>query len=114
MISRAELIRPSSPDGATHKYHLLTLSTFQPHPMATFPILDFPPQGQMVWRTTQLLQVMGDILVVLVSRYIANWVLAGIPMALPGLAHSKNEEELVVWNWKTGNVQAVRQKHPPS
>ena len=76
------------------------------------PVLEFPPQGQLVWRTTQLLQVMGDVLVILVSRYIANWMLAGMPMALPNLAHAGNEEELVVWNWKTGNVQAVSTKRP--
>lgn len=87
---------------------MLTLSTFQPHPFASIPTLDFPPHGQLVWRTTQLLQVMGDVLVILVSRYIANWLMAGMPMGMPaGLAHAGNEEELVVWNWKTGNVQAV-------
>lgn len=56
--------------------------------------------------TRQLLQVMGDVLVVMVSRYMASWLLAGLGMNMPMASHG-NEEEIVCWNWKTGNVLAV-------
>lgn len=86
----------------THRYHLLTLSTFQPHPLASQPILDFPPTNQHILQTRQLLQVMGETLVILVSRFAAHWLLAGF-----GGVGTGNDEEIVCWNWKTGKVLAV-------
>ena len=87
----------------THRYHLLSLSTFEPHPLAQMPILDYPPACQPFAATRQLLQVMGDTLVILVSRYQIHWLLAG----LQGLPPMGSEEEIVCWNWKTGRVLAV-------
>lgn len=83
------------------------MSTFEPHPLAAFPTLDFPPFSHLVTQTRQLLQVMGDVLVVLVSRYVAHWLLAGMAMGIGGLANAGVEEEIVVWNWKTGQVLSV-------
>lgn len=54
----------------------------------------------------QLLQVMGDVLVISVSRYLAAWLVAGLGMGMP-LASRGIEEEVVCWNWKTGRVLAV-------
>ncbi|KAK4689571.1 hypothetical protein P7C73_g542, partial [Tremellales sp. Uapishka_1] len=80
----------------THRYHLLSLSTFKPHPLATLPTLDFPSSTQVVFQTRQLLQVMGDTLVVLVSRYAAHWLLAGMGLINAGLGGGMggNEEEI--------------------
>lgn len=60
----------------------------------------------MIMQTRQLLQIMGDVLVVMVSRFVAHWILAGLGAGVPGLP-AGNEEELVCWNWKTGKVLAV-------
>ncbi|WVQ99262.1 hypothetical protein IAU59_006394 [Kwoniella sp. CBS 9459] len=102
--------RPDSHDASrsppTHRYHLLSLSTFQPHPLAAVPTLDFPPFTQAIMDTRQLLQVMGDTLLVLVSRYAPAWVLAGLGLGLGALGGWGHEEELVAWNWKTGKVLA--------
>lgn len=49
---------------------------------------------------------MDDVLVIMVSRYAAQWILAGLGMNF-GLQSMENEEEIVVWNWKTGRVLAV-------
>lgn len=57
-------------------------------------------------QTRQLLQVMDDVLVILVSRSAPQWILAGLGMNM-GLGGLGNEEETVVWNWKTGRVIAV-------
>jgi len=46
------------------------------------------------------------VLVVLVSRYAAGWILAGLGMHM-GLGGMGNEEEIVAWNWKTGRFLAV-------
>jgi hypothetical protein len=100
--------RVGSTDGnrlaPTHRYHLLTLSSFKPHPLAKVPFLDFPPASQGHAQTRQLLQVMGDTLVILVSRFQIHWLLAG----LAGNGPIGSEEEIVCWNWKTGKVLAVR------
>ncbi|OCF36703.1 hypothetical protein I316_01299 [Kwoniella heveanensis BCC8398] len=102
--------RPDSHDASrsppTHRYHLLSLSTFQPHPLASLPTLDFPPFTQAIMDTRQLLQVMGDTLLVLVSRYAPAWVLAGLGLGLGALGGWGHEEEIVAWNWKTGRVLA--------
>lgn len=86
----------------------MTLSTLQPHPLAQLPTLDFPPQAQLIDQTQQLLQVMGDSLVVLVCRYAPTFFLQGMAVNVPGMGH---EEELVAWNWKTGQVLAVSIAH---
>lgn len=65
--------------------------------------LDFPPTSHMILQTRQLLQIMGDTLVILVSRFAAHWLLAGF-----GGLGTGNDEEIVCWNWKTGRVLAVR------
>lgn len=78
------------------------MSTFEPHPLAAQPILDFPPTSQHILQTRQLLQIMGDTLVILVSRFAAHWLLAGF-----GGVNTGNDEEIVCWNWKTGKVLAV-------
>jgi hypothetical protein len=83
------------------------MSTFEPHPCAALPTLDFPPFTQAIMQTRQLLQVMGDTLVILVSRFAAHWILAGMGIGVAGMAGAGNEEELVAWNWKTGQVLAV-------
>ena len=77
------------------------MSSFEPHPLAAQPILDFPPTMQHILQTRQLLQIMGDTLIILVSRFAATW-LAGL-----GGVGTGNDEEIVCWNWKTGNVMAV-------
>ncbi|WVW83722.1 hypothetical protein I302_105743 [Kwoniella bestiolae CBS 10118] len=88
----------------THRYHLLTLSTMKPHPLANSPTLDFPPFSQAIMDTRQLLQVMGDTLVVQVSRFAPAWVLAGLGFGIGALGGLGHEEEMVAWNWKTGKV----------
>ncbi|WWC89487.1 uncharacterized protein L201_004411 [Kwoniella dendrophila CBS 6074] len=88
----------------THRYHLLTLSTMKPHPLAKLPTLDFPPFTQAIMDTRQLLQIMGDTLVVQVSKFAPAWVLAGLGFGLGGLGGLGHEEEIVAWNWKTGKV----------
>ncbi|WWC70361.1 uncharacterized protein I206_104311 [Kwoniella pini CBS 10737] len=102
--------RPESHDTLhappTHRYHLLTLSTFKPHPLAKLPTLDFPPFSQAIMDTRQLLQVMGDTLVIQVSRFAPAWVLAGLGFGIGALGGLGHEEEMVAWNWKTGNVLA--------
>jgi hypothetical protein len=105
-MTRPAAISPHH-ESPTHRYHLLTLSTFKPHPLAALPVLDFPPALSLLLQTRQLLQVMGDVLVILVSRYAAHWVLAGLGMGVAGLGGVGNEEEIVAWNWKTGKVLAV-------
>ncbi|WWC94014.1 hypothetical protein V866_000852 [Kwoniella sp. B9012] len=100
--------RPESSDAQrsapTHRYHLLTLSTLKPHPLANLPTLDFPPFSQAIMDTRQLLQVMGDTLVVQVSRFAPAWVLAGLGFGIGALGGLGHEEEMVAWNWKTGKV----------
>lgn len=91
----------------THRYHLFTLSTFTPHPLAKSPTLDFPPFASTISQTRQLLQIMGDTLVILVSRYAPNWLLAGWGVPIHGFGGPTNDEELVAWNWQTGQVLAV-------
>ncbi|TYJ57026.1 hypothetical protein B9479_002305 [Cryptococcus floricola] len=86
----------------THRYHLLSMSTFKPHPLATFPTLDFPPRTDTLPRTRQLLQVMGDTLAVLVAKYIPFWILNAFNIG--NIWQRTHEEELVFWNWKTGRV----------
>nr|XP_031857816.1 uncharacterized protein CI109_006759 [Kwoniella shandongensis]KAA5524888.1 hypothetical protein CI109_006759 [Kwoniella shandongensis] len=90
----------------THRFHLLTMSTFTPHPLASMPILDFPPFTQVIMQTSQLLQVMGDTLVVLVAKFAPPWVLAGLGLGIGALGNLGHEEEIVAWNWKTGRVLA--------
>lgn len=51
---------------------------------------------------------MGDSLVVLVCRYAPTFFLQGMAVNVPGMGH---EEELVAWNWKTGQVLAVSIAH---
>lgn len=95
--------RPGQPAPA-HKLHLLTLSTFEPHPLAARAVLDFPPVDVPAIMPRQLLQVLGDTLVVLVSREGANMLQqADDLLAVFGI---DMEEELVAWNWKTGEVLA--------
>ncbi|WVQ82207.1 hypothetical protein IAT38_004335 [Cryptococcus sp. DSM 104549] len=100
--------RPESSDTTrsppTHRFHLLTMSNFQPHPLASLPTLDFPPFTQALMRTRQLLQVMGDTLAVLVAKYIPHWVLDGLGIGAGMLGGMGQEEEIVIWNWKTGRV----------
>ncbi|OWT41772.1 hypothetical protein C362_00133 [Cryptococcus neoformans Bt1] len=97
---------PSDPSRPipTHRYHLLTMSSFSPHPLASLPTLDFPPVTQTLPRTRQLLQVMGDTLAVLVAKYIPIWILDALNIDPEVLGHRTQEEEIVVWNWKTGRV----------
>ena len=115
-VSAAATKLKSRPDAAspavprpTHRFHLLTMSTFKPHPLATLPWLDFPPYMQLMMQTKQLLQVMGDVLVILVSRAATHWILAGLGVGIGNGVQvgQGNEEEVVCWNWKTGKVLAV-------
>jgi hypothetical protein len=64
------------------------MSTFEPHPLASVPILTFPTLD-WIGSSRQLIQVMGDTVVIHVSCENASgtW-----------------EDEIVAWNWKTGNV----------
>ncbi|WVO16342.1 hypothetical protein L204_104017 [Cryptococcus depauperatus] len=91
---------------STTQHHLLTMSTFVPHPLASLPILEFPPPvTPMLPRSRQLLQIMGDTLAILVAKYNPVWGLLDAfnidPLALE---HRTQEEEIVVWNWKLGRV----------
>ena len=83
------------------------MSTGQPHPLAKLPALDFPPLPHPLMQTRQLIQVMGDTVCVLVSRFGAHWILAGLGFGLPPNSAMGNDEELVAWNWKTGQVLTV-------
>lgn len=83
------------------------MSSFTPHPLASLPTLDFPPVTQTLPRTRQLLQVMGDTLAVLVAKYIPIWILDALNIDPEVLGHRTQEEEIVVWNWKTGRVLSV-------
>ncbi|KAK8864257.1 hypothetical protein IAR55_001503 [Kwoniella newhampshirensis] len=102
--------RPEPSDDArappTHRYHLLSMSNFTPHPLAALPSLDFPPFTQAIMQTTQLLQVMGDTLLVLVAKFAPPWVLAGLGLGVGALGNLGHEEEIVAWNWKSGRVLA--------
>jgi len=60
-------------------------------------------------QTRQLLQVMDDTLVILVSQYAIHWLLQGLGAVLP-MGESGVEEQIVCWNWKTGRVLAVSDK----
>jgi hypothetical protein len=108
------LIRPARTDPSlpapTHRFHLLSLTDFTPHPLAHLPVLDFPPFLQPVMQTRQLLQIMGDHLIILVSRFASQWIFAGVNMVAQGVGGGMgrgNEEEIIAWNWKTGGVLAV-------
>lgn len=85
-----------------HVYHLLSLSTFEEHPLAAdprgFTSLAVP---SVHLETGQLLQVMDDILAVLVSTW-------------PQPADDLNigPQELRIWNWKTGKL-LVSHRLPP-
>jgi hypothetical protein len=82
------------------------MSTFEPHPLATTAVLDFPPTDQFVLQTRQLLQVMGDILITFVSRHTVRWIAAAPGQGgAPGASH--HDEEIACWNWKTGRLLAV-------
>ncbi|EIW70779.1 hypothetical protein M231_02565 [Tremella mesenterica] len=104
---RPEASIPNGPP-PTHRFHLLTLSSFTPHPLAQIPSLDFPPFSLGLTQTRQLIQVMGDTLCVLVSRSAPQWILAGLGVGMNFGAGgiSGIDEELVAWNWKTGRVLA--------
>ncbi|CAK9779572.1 hypothetical protein CC85DRAFT_330332 [Cutaneotrichosporon oleaginosum] len=82
-----------------HRFHLLSLSTGEPHPLAKFPTLDAPPwvHGEMSHVSQQLLQVMDSTLVVLIA---VQDELTAVRAAY--------EEELFAWNWKTGVVLGRR------
>lgn len=91
------------------RYHLLSLHTAQPHPLAQMPILSFPAaSNRHHHRSQQLLQIMGDVLIILVNRIGTGfWPGVGFPPFLMQLNHigpSANEEEVVAWNWRTGKV----------
>lgn len=109
------MIRPPGMPGhpfhtaPSQRYHLLSLSSAKPHPSASLPVVEFPPFTSIPMQCRQLLQVMGDMLLVLVSRYSAQWIVANIGNGF-NLGGEGHEEELVVWNWKTGRVIAVCQK----
>lgn len=87
-------VRPPMSHEPIHVYHLLTLSTFEEHPLAAdprgFTSLAVP---SVHLETGQLLQVMDDILAVLVSTW-------------PQPADDLNigPQELRIWNWKTGKL----------
>lgn len=96
---------PSRPDrnAPAHKYHLLAMSTFEPHPLAAEATLEFPPARVITDGPRQLIQVMGDTLVAHGSREGLNVV------ALQGthaVVANDSEEEIVAWNWKTREVIA--------
>lgn len=82
-----------------HRFHLLSLSTGEPHPLATFPTLDSPPwvPGEVRHVSQQLLQVMGSTLIVLIA-------VQDEMMAMRAAYH----EEMFAWNWKTGVVLGRR------
>lgn len=61
--------------------------------MAQIPILDFPPTNAAYPLAQQLIQVMGDTMVVLAA-------VTDLATGDQALAY----EEMVAWNWKTGDV----------
>jgi hypothetical protein len=88
-------------DAPAHRYHLLSLSTFEPHPLAALPTLDFPPTVVQSNWPRQLIQIMGDTLVAHISREGINII--GFQDTHAVVAQD-SEEEIVAWNWKTGEV----------
>ncbi|BEI86007.1 hypothetical protein CcaverHIS002_0602940 [Cutaneotrichosporon cavernicola] len=82
-----------------HRFHLLSLSTGEPHPLAACPTLDSPPWVPADVRhvSQQLLQVMDSTLVVLIA--VQDEV-----MAMRAAYH----EEMFAWDWKTGVVLGRR------
>jgi hypothetical protein len=81
-----------------HRYHILTLSTLRPHPLASRPVLStFLPYELAI--TSQLIQVLGDVIAVLVSPFHE--------------ALGLQTEEVIVWNWKTGMVLSVSSLEEP-
>lgn len=94
--------RPTPPSSTSRdptplqKYTFLTLSTLQPHPLASSnetPLLG-PPLFPLNTIVSQLLQVYGDVFAVLT-----------IPVEVrSGRIYN---QELNVWNWKTGEHLCV-------
>lgn len=85
-----------------HRFHLLSMSTFEPHPLAKLPMLDFPPASVPTIWPRQLLQVMGDTFVSHISREGVS--IMGILQDAHAILANDSEEEMVAWNWKTGEV----------
>lgn len=75
--------------------HLLSLSTFKPHPRAQVPVLTFHPTR---WQTTSNLefQICDDSLFVLRKQTVRD-------MALPRV-HVRIPDQLVGWQWTTGRM----------
>lgn len=75
--------------------HLLSLSTFKPHPRAETPVLNFHPTR---WQTTSNLefQICDDALFVLRKQVVRD-------MAMPRV-HVRIPDQLIGWNWTTGRM----------
>lgn len=89
------------------RYHLLTISTLEPHPLATrIPLfsMDGSPRIRNVY---QLLQIFGDILAV--SATPANSVVQEDPRQ-----EQQDRPHMVrIWNWKTGELLSVGTRNVP-
>lgn len=75
--------------------HLLSLTTFKPHPRAEVPVLSFHPTR---WQTTSNLefQICDDSLFILRKQTVRD-------MAMPR-AHVQIPDQLVGWQWTTGRM----------
>lgn len=73
----------------THRFHLYTMSTGQIHPLAPSPAVVCHPQAVPDPGLYYSVQVSGDHIAILL-----NSVNAG-------------ENELIVWEWKSGIIEAV-------
>lgn len=82
------------------RYHLLTISSLQPHPLATRIPLYSVEESTRVRNIYQLLQIYGDILAV-----------SATPASSPFIddqGDGSRSHMVRIWNWKTGQSLGVR------
>lgn len=90
------------------RYHLLTISTLEPHPLATRIPLFSIDGSTRIRNVYQLLQIFGDILAV--SATPANSIVQ---------EHAHEQQEVHphmvrIFNWKTGQLLSVRNFPTPA
>lgn len=100
-LLRCRKYEPTQGDMPLLRYHLLTISTLEPHPLATrIPLFSIDASAR-IRNVYQLLQVFGDILAV--SATPANSIVQ---------EHAHEQQEVHphmvrIFNWKTGQVMSV-------
>ncbi|KAJ9105406.1 hypothetical protein QFC21_001777 [Naganishia friedmannii] len=83
------------------RYHLLTISSLEPHPLATRVPLFSNEDSPNIRNVYQLLQISGDILAVSATPAPP---LAHEEILPPGMEAPSRLHMVKVWNWRTGDV----------